>query len=252
MLEYIELPPEERSAHHTNEVLALVSDAQLAAPVRPDKNVYCVGRNYLEHAKEGARASGRELKLPEVPTFFSKATTAIADPGATLEFEGRISTEMDWEGELAVVIGSRIKDATEENAMQAVFGYTCLNDITARDLQRSHVQWLKGKSLDSSCPIGPWIAGVDEIPDPHALQIALRVNGSIKQQATTDQMIFRIPRIIAELSKGMTLEPGDIIATGTPEGVGFARTPPEFFGNGDTVEIEIQNIGILRNTIRIV
>jgi 2-keto-4-pentenoate hydratase/2-oxohepta-3-ene-1,7-dioic acid hydratase in catechol pathway len=252
MLDYISLPAAERSARHTTEVLALLSDAQLAAPVRPHKNVYCVGRNYLEHAKEGARASGRELKLPEVPTFFSKSTVAIADPAAALKFESRVSTEMDWEGELAVVIGSRIKDATEENAMQAVFGYTCLNDITARDLQREHLQWLKGKSLDNSCPIGPWITGVEEIPDPHKLQIGLRVNGSRKQQANTDQMIFRIPRIIAELSKGMTLEPGDIIATGTPDGVGFARTPPEFFRDGDTVEIEIQKIGILRNTIRIV
>jgi 2-keto-4-pentenoate hydratase/2-oxohepta-3-ene-1,7-dioic acid hydratase in catechol pathway len=251
MLEYISLTAAERSSRHTNEVLALLSDARLAAPVRPGKNVYCVGRNYLEHAKEGARASGRELKLPEVPTFFSKAPTAIADPGARLEFESRVSNEMDWEGELAVVIGSRIKDATEENAMQAVFGYTCLNDITARDLQRAHLQWLKGKSLDNSCPIGPWIVGTDEIPDPHKLQIGLRVNGSRKQQANTDQMIFRIPRIIAELSKGMTLEPGDVIATGTPDGVGFARTPPEFFRDGDTVEIEIQKIGILRNTVHI-
>jgi 2-keto-4-pentenoate hydratase/2-oxohepta-3-ene-1,7-dioic acid hydratase in catechol pathway len=136
--------------------------------------------------------------------------------------------------------------------MEAVFGYTCLNDITARNLQREHLQWLKGKSLDNTCPMGPWIVGVDEIPDPHKLQIGLRVNGSRKQQANTDQMIFRIPRIIAELSKGMTLEPGDIIATGTPDGVGFARTPPEFFRDGDTVEIEIQKIGILRNRIQFV
>jgi 2-keto-4-pentenoate hydratase/2-oxohepta-3-ene-1,7-dioic acid hydratase in catechol pathway len=252
MLDYLSLPANERSTRHTNEVLAIMSDAQLAPPVLPRKNVFCVGRNYLEHAKEGARASGRELKLPEVPTFFSKAPTAIAAPYTSLEFETRVSNEMDWEGELAVVIGSRIKDATEENAMQAVFGYTCLNDITARDLQRSHLQWLKGKSLDNSCPIGPWIVGADEIPDPHALQIGLRVNGERKQHANTDQMIFRIPRIIAELSKGMTLEPGDIIATGTPDGVGFARTPPEFFKDGDVVEIEIQNVGILRNTIRMV
>lgn len=252
MLEYLSLPATDRTARHTNEVLALLTDAQLAPPVHPRKNVFCVGRNYLEHAKEGARVSGRELKLPEVPTFFSKSTTAIAAPGATLEFESRVSKEMDWEGELAVVIGSRIKDATEENAMQAVFGYTCLNDITARDLQRAHLQWLKGKSLDNSCPIGPWIVGADEISDPHALEIGLRVNGARKQHANTDQMIFRIPRIIAELSKGMTLEPGDVIATGTPDGVGFARTPPEFFQDGDVVEIEIQKIGILRNTIRIV
>lgn len=248
LLEYIALPASERAARHTGEEFAL-DQVRLAAPVRPHKNVFCVGRNYLEHAKEGARASGRELKLPEVPTFFSKAPTAIADPDAGLHFQERVSSEYDWEGELAVIIGSRIKDASEENAMDAVFGYACLNDITARDLQRAHLQWLKGKSLDESCPIGPWIVGTDEIPDPHKLQITTRVNGRKKQESNTGQMIFRIPRLIAELSRGMTLEPGDVIATGTPDGVGFARTPPEFFQNGDVVEVAIQKIGTLRNSI---
>ncbi len=251
LIEYVALPEGERAARHTNETLALLDDARLAAPVRPPKNVFCVGRNYLEHAKEGARALGRELKLPEVPTFFSKAPTAIVDPDATLQFSARVSQEMDWEGELAVVIGSRVKDASEADAMDAVFGYTCVNDITARDLQRAHMQFLKGKSLDGSCPMGPWIVGKEDIPDPHRLQLSVRVNGRRKQQANTDQMIFKIPRLIAELSKGMTLEPGDVIATGTPDGVGFARTPPEFFQDGDIVEIEIQKIGTLRNTVRI-
>lgn len=250
LLEYIAMPASKRSGIHTGDRVAL-ADVKLTAPIRPRKNVFCVGRNYLEHAKEGARASGRELKLPEVPTFFSKAPTAIADPGADLSFEKNVSSEYDWEGELAVIIGSPIKDATEENAMDAVFGYTCLNDITARDLQRAHLQWLKGKSLDHSCPIGPWIVDTTEIPDPHRLHITTRVNGRRKQDSNTGQMIFRIPRIIAELSKGMTLEPGDVIATGTPDGVGFARTPPEFFADSDLVEVEIQKIGILRNTIRI-
>jgi 2-keto-4-pentenoate hydratase/2-oxohepta-3-ene-1,7-dioic acid hydratase in catechol pathway len=248
LLEYIALAPSERAARHAGESLAL-DGVRLAAPVRPHKNVFCVGRNYLEHAREGARASGRELKLPEVPTFFSKAPTAIADPDAGLHFQAQASSEYDWEGELAVIIGSRIKDASEENAMDAIFGYACLNDITARDLQRAHLQWLKGKSLDESCPIGPWIVGTDEIPDPHKLQITTRVNGRKKQESNTGQMIFRIPRLIAELSRGMTLEPGDVIATGTPDGVGFARTPPEFFQNGDVVEVSIQKIGTLRNSI---
>ncbi|HET7814913.1 MAG TPA: fumarylacetoacetate hydrolase family protein [Candidatus Baltobacteraceae bacterium] len=250
LLDYIMAPAADRASLQTNERIAL-ADVKLAAPIRPRKNVFCVGRNYLEHAKEGARASGRELKLPEVPTFFSKAPTAIADPSSDLSFAQSVSSEYDWEGELAVIIGSPIKDATEENAMDAVFGYSCLNDITARDLQRAHLQWLKGKSLDNSCPIGPWIVGTDEIPDPHRLHITTRVNGRRKQDSNTGHMIFQIPRIIAELSKGMTLEPGDVIATGTPDGVGFARTPPEFFSNGDLVEVEIQKIGILRNTIRI-
>ena len=250
LLEYIAHAPEHRAKHHVNETLALAADVQLAAPVHPHKNVFCVGRNYLEHAKEGAKALGRELNLPEVPTFFTKSPTAIADPEATLEFDTGLSQQMDWEGELAVVIGSRVKDVREEDAMQAVFGYTCLNDITARGLQRAHLQWFKGKSLDNSCPIGPWIVGADEIPDPHKLQISTRVNGSRKQDSNTGHMIFRISRLIAELSKGMTLDPGDVIATGTPDGVGFARTPPEFFQHGDVVEVAIQKIGTLRNTIR--
>jgi 2-keto-4-pentenoate hydratase/2-oxohepta-3-ene-1,7-dioic acid hydratase in catechol pathway len=251
LLDYIALPARDRAARHTNETLAMLDTAGLTAPVRPHKNVFCVGRNYLEHAREGARALGRELNLPEVPTFFTKATTAFANPDAELHFEARISQQMDWEGELAVVIGKRVKDATEENAMDAIFGYMCLNDITARDLQRAHQQWFKGKSLDESCPMGPWIVGTDEIPDPHVLDISLTINGERKQRSNTSQMIFRIPRLIAELSRGMTLEPGDVIATGTPEGVGFARTPAEFFRDGDVVEVQIEKVGVLRNTIRI-
>lgn len=248
LADYIALTPDHREHHHTIERLPL-ADVRLAAPVRPLKNVFCVGRNYLEHAKEGARALGRELQLPEVPTFFTKAPSAIADPEEHLIFDATLSQQYDWEAELAVVIGKRIKNATESTAMDAVFGYTCLNDITARDLQRAHLQWFKGKSLDYSCPIGPWIVDKDEVGDPHRLQISLRVNGKKKQEANTGQMIFSIPRLIADLSRGMTLEPGDVIATGTPDGVGFARTPPEFFQNGDVVEIAIQKIGTLRNSV---
>jgi 2-keto-4-pentenoate hydratase/2-oxohepta-3-ene-1,7-dioic acid hydratase in catechol pathway len=246
--DYIGMDPQTRIEHHTIERLPL-ADVRLAAPVRPAGNVICVGRNYLEHAKEGARALGRELKLPDVPTFFTKAPTAIADPGARLHLEAAVSQQYDWEGELAVVIGKRVKDVTEESAMDAVFGYTCLNDVTARDLQRAHGQWFKGKSLDDTCPIGPWIVDTQEIPDPHRLHLTLRVNGERKQEANTEQMIFRIPAILASLTRGMTLEPGDVIATGTPDGVGFARTPPEFFRHGDVVEVEIQKIGTLRNAV---
>jgi 2-keto-4-pentenoate hydratase/2-oxohepta-3-ene-1,7-dioic acid hydratase in catechol pathway len=228
-----------------------LSEVRLCAPLVPQKNVFCVGRNYLEHAKEGARVSGKELKLPDVPTFFTKAPTAVADPDTTLSFSSKISKEYDWEGELAIVIGTQGKDIDEASALDYVFGYTCLNDLTARDLQRAHLQWFKGKSLDQSCPIGPWIVTPDDIGDPQQLKIQTRINGQTKQSASTSSMIFSVARIIAELSKGMTLEPGDIIATGTPEGVGFARTPPEFFKDGDTVEIEIEKIGTLRNTISI-
>jgi 2,4-didehydro-3-deoxy-L-rhamnonate hydrolase len=250
MLEYIAMTPEKREQHHTGERI-LLQDTKLAAPVVPHKNVFCVGRNYLEHAKEGARATGRELKLPDVPTFFSKAPTAIAAHDADLHWEARVSQQYDYEAELAIVIGSRIKDASEAEALQAVFGYTCLNDMTARDLQRAHLQWLKGKSLDETCPTGPWIVTPDEIGDPQHLDVRCRVNGVEKQHGNTSQMIFPLTRIIAELSKGMTLEPGDVIATGTPEGVGFARTPPEFLSDGDVVEVQVENIGILRNTVRI-
>ena len=250
LLTYIALPPSERAATHTNERFAL-EGLRLAAPVGPQKNVFCVGRNYLEHAKEGARAAGRPLTLPDVPTFFTKAPTAIAAHEQTLRFSTALSREYDWEAELAVVIGSVVKDISESDAPAAIFGYTCLNDITARDLQRSHVQWFKGKSLDDSCPIGPWIVSADSIGNPAELRIVLELNGKIKQNSNTAQMIFSIPRLIAELSKGLTLQPGDVIATGTPEGVGFARTPPEFFKDGDTVEVQIENIGTLRNRIRL-
>jgi 2-keto-4-pentenoate hydratase/2-oxohepta-3-ene-1,7-dioic acid hydratase in catechol pathway len=250
MLEYIALPAGEREKYHGTESFPL-ADVTLRAPVRPRKNIFCVGRNYLDHAKETADLAGRELKLPDVPTFFTKAPTAIAGPNQTLQFSAKVSREYDWEAELAIVIGSRIKDISPAEALQAVFGYTCFNDITARDLQRAHVQWFKGKSLDDAAPMGPWIVSAGEIGDAQALEIELRVNGTRKQHSNTSRMIFSLPAIVASLSKGMTLEPGDVIATGTPEGVGFARTPPEYLRDGDDVEVEIEKIGVLRNGIRV-
>jgi 2-keto-4-pentenoate hydratase/2-oxohepta-3-ene-1,7-dioic acid hydratase in catechol pathway len=250
LLDYIALAPHERIAYHSTDLVPL-AHATLAAPVRPCRNIFCVGRNYLEHAKEGAAVFGREAKLPDVPTFFTKATMAIADPDATLHLQARVSSEYDFEAELAVVIGVRCKDVTESEAHAVIFGYTCFNDVTARDLQRAHLQWFKGKTLDDCAPIGPWIVSSDEIADPHDLEIAFRLNGVEKQHSNTGKMIFRIPLLIAELSKGMTLEPGDVLATGTPEGVGFARKPPEFLRNGDRMEVEISRIGALRNSVAI-
>jgi 2-keto-4-pentenoate hydratase/2-oxohepta-3-ene-1,7-dioic acid hydratase in catechol pathway len=187
-----------------------------------------------------------------VPTFFTKATpTAIAAPGQTLHLQADISNEYDFEAELAVVIGTTCKNVREADAMSVIFGYTALNDVTARDLQRAHLQWFKGKSLDECAPYGPAIVSADELGDPGVLDIMFRLNGVEKQHSNTSKMIFHIPRLIAELSKGMTLLPGDIIATGTPEGVGFARTPPEFLKNGDVMEVEIEKIGVLRNTVSI-
>jgi 2-keto-4-pentenoate hydratase/2-oxohepta-3-ene-1,7-dioic acid hydratase in catechol pathway len=228
-----------------------LTDVVLRAPLQPQKNIFCVGRNYLAHAEEGAKAQGIALDLPSVPTFFTKAPTVVADPGEALALDGRLSPQYDWEAELGVVIGTTCKDVSEANAMSMVFGYTCFNDVTARDLQRSHVQWFKGKSLDHTGPIGPWIVDAADIADPQALDIALRVNGAIKQQSNTSKMIFSIRAVIASLSAGLTLEPGDLIASGTPEGVGYARTPPEFLADGDVMEVEIAGIGILRNAVRI-
>jgi 2-keto-4-pentenoate hydratase/2-oxohepta-3-ene-1,7-dioic acid hydratase in catechol pathway len=223
----------------------------LLAPIRPHKNVFCVGRNYLGHAEEIARARNIELKLPPVPTFFTKAPTSIADPEQTLHLSGALSSQYDWEAELAVVIGKRCKDVPEAEALDVVFGYTCLNDVTARDLQSLHQQWFKGKSLDEACPIGPWIVDAAEVGDPQALDVAIRINGEVKQHAPTSQMIFSVAAIIASLSRGMTLEAGDVIATGTPDGVGFARTPPEFLKDGDVMEVEISKIGVLRSPVAV-
>jgi len=228
-----------------------LESAMLHAPLYPRKNVFCVGRNYLAHAEEGARALGKDLELPAVPTFFTKAPTSIAGPGATLRLSAKASQKYDWEAELAVVIGTRCKDVDEANALDVVWAYTCLNDVSARDRQRATTQWFAGKTLDDTCPLGPWLVTADEIGDPQKLDVSLRVNGETKQHASTAVMIFSVARVIAELSQGTTLEPGDIIATGTPEGVGFARTPPEFLADGDVMEVEIEKIGILRNPVSI-
>jgi 2,4-didehydro-3-deoxy-L-rhamnonate hydrolase len=249
--DYIALAPHERIAWHAPDDLIPLDDVVLDAPVRPARNVFCVGLNYLEHAKERARAAGRELRLPSVPAFFTKASTAIAAPDTTLELEAALSREYDFEAEFAVVIGAECKNVPEREALHVVFGYTALNDLTARDLQRAHGQWFKGKSLDGTCPIGPWIVTPEELGDPQSLELRLRRNGTEKQHSSTSQMIFSVARLIAELSKGLTLLPGDVIATGTPEGVGFARTPPEFLADGDVLEVDIERIGVLRNTLRI-
>lgn len=228
-----------------------LSEVKLLAPIpKPPKNVLCIGRNYREHVSEGARANKTEDKVPEKPVYFTKAHTCIIGPGEAITFSPEVSEQIDWEAELAVVIGWRGRDISEDEALDYVFGYTCLNDVTARDLQRSHTQWFKGKSLDTFCPLGPWIVSADEIGDAQNLRLQLRVNGETKQEANTRDMIFNIRTIISTLSAGFTLEPGDVIATGTPSGVGYARVPPEFLKNGDVVEVEVEKIGVLRNPVK--
>lgn len=220
------------------------------APIpRPAKNVFCVGRNYAAHVKEGAAAYNREVKLPDVPVFFTKAPTTVAGPFDEVPRHRGATEQLDWEAELAVVIGRAGRNIPKADALAHVFGYTVLNDVTARDLQQRHTQWFKGKSLDGSCPMGPAIVTADEFGDPQAKRVCLRVNGVTKQDATTADMIFPVDTIIEWLSKGLTLEPGDLIATGTPEGVGMGRTPQEWLSDGDIVETEIEGIGVMRNRI---
>ena len=227
-----------------------LSDVQLAAPIpRPRKNIMCLGWNYAEHEKETALIRGQEAKVPEYPVIFTKAPTTVNSPYGNIIIDPQVSEEVDWEVELAIIIGNGGKNISEEDALSHVFGYTVLNDVSARDLQSRHKQFFKGKSIDGYCPMGPWIVTADEIKDPQQLVVRLRVNGITKQEGNTSMMIFPIRTIIATLSKGMTLEPGDIIATGTPGGVGFARNPPEFLKAGDVMETEVEGIGVLRNVV---
>src|SRR5919199_2959194 len=229
--------------------------ARLLAPIpRPRRNVFCVGWNYSEHFTEGLGMRGpndNAQQIPDHPTFFSKQPGTVVGPEAPVWYPAPISTQLDWEVELAVIIGAPGRDISEERAYAHVFGYTIGNDVSVRDVQRRHGgQWFKGKNFDTHCPLGPWIVTPDELGDPHNLHISLRVNGVTKQDSSTRFMVFRIPRIIKEFSAGARLEPGDVILTGTPEGVGFARKPPEFMKVGDVMEAEIERIGVLRNTVR--
>jgi 2-keto-4-pentenoate hydratase/2-oxohepta-3-ene-1,7-dioic acid hydratase in catechol pathway len=227
-----------------------VESVELLAPIpEPRRNVMCLGLNYAEHAEEHYTASGRQTELPEYPIVFTKAPSSVNGPYADIPYDTAVTQELDWEVELAVIIGRKGKNIPVEEAMEYVFGYTVLNDVSARDLQRRHKQFFKGKSLDGACPMGPWIVTADELTDPHHLRVTSRVNGFVKQDSNTAMMIFDVPSIINHMSCGMTLLPGDIIATGTPSGVGFARQPPEFLQNDDVVECEVEGIGIIRNKV---
>ncbi len=228
----------------------LLTQVILKAPIpRTTKNVFCVGWNYLEHFNEGGAKMQDNRELPKWPVFFSKAPTAINGPYDAIPFDANVSTSLDWEVELGVILGKAGKNISEADAMSHIFGYTIINDVTWRDIQRRHGgQWDKGKSLDGTCPMGPCIVTADEI-DPNNLDVECRVSGVVKQKSNTKHLYFKIPRLIHDLSLGQTLEPGDVISTGTPEGVGFARTPPEFMKDGDLLETEIAGIGVMRNPI---
>jgi 2-keto-4-pentenoate hydratase/2-oxohepta-3-ene-1,7-dioic acid hydratase in catechol pathway len=227
-----------------------LADVKLHAPIpRPAKNVFCVGWNYLPHFEEGAKKLQDDRKLPEWPVFFSKAPTTVNGPYDNIPYDAALSTSLDWEAELGVIIGPGGKNIGQDDAMRHVWGFTAINDVSWRDLQRRHGgQWHKGKSLDGTCPMGPCIVTAENL-EWDDLQVTCRVNGVVKQDSNTRHMYFKLPRLIADLSAGMTLEPGDVISTGTPEGVGYARTPPEFLQPGDLLETEVQGIGVLRNPI---
>jgi len=225
---------------------------RLAAPIpEPRRNVICLGWNYAEHSRESAAMRGKpEQELPKRPIFFTKATTSVLAPEAGIPSHRNTTSRLDYEGELGVVIGLGGVDLAAADAMAHVFGYTIINDVSAREVQGGHGgQFFKGKSLDGTCPMGPWLVTADEVPDPHALRLTTRVNGVLKQDGNTKDMIFNIPVTLEWLSKGLTLVPGDIISTGTPAGVGFARTPPEYLQEGDVVEVEVEGLGVLRNPI---
>lgn len=224
-----------------------LSDVEIQAPIpRPAKNIFCVGKNYAAHAIE----MGSKEDIPKHPMVFSKAPTTVVGPEAIVLLHGHVTECLDYEGELAVIIGKTGKDIQQDEALNYVFGYTILNDVTARDRQKRHIQFLLGKSLDTSCPMGPYITHKNDIVNPNLLNIETKINGEVRQSANTEQFIFDIPTIISVISAGITLEPGDIIATGTPAGVGNGFKPPRFLQAGDLMEITIEGMGTLRNSIQ--
>ncbi|WP_026584985.1 fumarylacetoacetate hydrolase family protein [Bacillus sp. J33] len=220
----------------------------LQAPIpRPDKNIFCVGKNYAEHAIE----MGSKEDIPEHIMVFTKSPTTVIGPDETVLNHKEVTSQLDYEGELAVIIGKTGRAIPKEEALDYVFGYTIINDVTARDLQSRHKQFFIGKSLDTSCPMGPWAVHASAVKNPNKLDIQTTVNGEVRQSSNTEHFIFPIEEIISVLSKGMTLEPGDIIATGTPAGVGKGFKPPRFLQPGDKVEITVEKIGTLRNSIEV-
>jgi 2-keto-4-pentenoate hydratase/2-oxohepta-3-ene-1,7-dioic acid hydratase in catechol pathway len=227
------------------------AEGLVTAPItKPPKNVICLGRNYFKHYLEGAIARGESGdKPPDAPIYFTKPHTSIIGAYDPIPLDPAVTSKLDWEAELGVIIGVGGRKISKEEAMRHVFGYTVINDVSARDLQSRHQQWFKGKSLDASCPMGPVIVTPDELPDPVHLPIMLKVNGVTKQDANTGQLMFDIPTIIADLSSGLTLEPGDVISTGTPDGVGNFSVPPEYLKWGDMMETIIEGVGELRNPI---
>ncbi len=219
-----------------------VDDLKLTAPIPEPGKIICVGLNYKDHAEESG------MPIPPSPILFSKFNNTVIGPGDAIKIPS-ITKQCDYEAELGVVIGKTASQVSQENAFDYVLGYTCVNDVSARDIQFADGQWVRGKTLDTFCPMGPWIVTADEIEDPQTLGIRCDVNGTRLQDSSTAQMIFAVDEIISFISQAITLQPGDLIATGTPVGVGFARKPPVFLKPGDTVVVEIESIGALENPV---
>ena len=224
-----------------------IEDVTILPPIpRPTKNIFCVGKNYREHAIE----MGSEEDIPKHVMLFSKAPTTVIGHEDEIDPHLHITNELDYEGELAIVIGQKGKQINEAEAMDYVFGYTIINDLTARNLQAQHKQFLLGKSLDTSCPMGPYLVHKSAVSNPYDLTLTTKINGEVRQNGNTKDMIFSIEHVISTISQGTTLEPGDLIATGTPAGVGKGFNPPRFLKPGDIVEVEIEGIGVLRNRVK--
>ena len=238
LLEHVDKLPKEAFADQ---------DARIIAPLpRPAKNIFAVGLNYVRHNREFTGSD----ELPKNPIIFTKAPTSVIGPEDAIELRPDLSPEIDYEGELGVVIGKTGRDISAEQAQDYIFGYTIINDVTARDLQKRTSQWFLGKSLDTFCPMGPYLVHKSEVDWPLKLDIRTTVNGEVRQDSNTELLYFDIPTLLATISAGITLEPGDIIATGTPEGVGMGFNPPKFLNAGDVVEVEIDGLGLLRNPVR--
>ena len=251
MLELIQAGPpawarvEERS-RATDAASLPLGSVRLLAPLPNPPKIVAIGLNYMDHCRE------QNVPVPDRPLVFAKFSSSIIGPGDDIVWDPALTQQVDYEAELGVVIGRRARRVSVERALEYVFGYTIVNDVSARDLQFPDKQWVRGKSLDTFCPLGPLIVTADEIPDPQTLAIKCRVNGRYLQDSSTSEMIFGVRELIAGLSHSFTFEPGDLIATGTPDGVGVFRRPPVFLEDGDTVIVEIEGIGQLENRARTV
>jgi 2-keto-4-pentenoate hydratase/2-oxohepta-3-ene-1,7-dioic acid hydratase in catechol pathway len=218
---------------------------ELAAPLLAPGSIVAIGLNYLDHCREFG------TEPPQAPMVFAKLPSSVRAPGQAIEWSPAITNAVDWEAELGVVIGRAAKDVAVDDALDFVFGYTIVNDVTARDVQSREAQWVRAKSLDTFCPLGPVVVTADELPDPQALAIRSRVNGETMQDSSTAEMIFGVAELVSALSRSFSLRPGDVIATGTPLGVGAFREPPRFLADGDVVEVEVEGIGTLQNACRV-